>query len=183
MPFGRRRESLHERLAREGGLMIPGTGAPRRPLWDNAGIHGLHRQREWDAVVAVAADLAGDELEYVVLEDTVLVEDARRLPDAFTTALDGQLTPPYRVVAVPQGGGMWALGARRIETAELHGVAGDEVDLAHGEDERTLVVDGERTLGTVPALEGLARARGLEHFVVHAERLDGDLWEVRVAAL
>jgi hypothetical protein len=37
--------------------------------------------------------------------------------------------------------------------------------------------------GSVPALDALARSRGLQRFAVHAQRLDGDLWEVAVAAL
>jgi hypothetical protein len=57
------------------------------------------------------------------------------------------------------------------------------IDLAVGEEGSTLLVDGERGFGSVPALDDLGRARGLDHYVVHAERLDGDLWEVRVGAL
>ena len=47
-----RRESLHERLAREGGLVEP-SGV--RPAWDEAGIHGVPQAREWDLVATVAA--------------------------------------------------------------------------------------------------------------------------------
>jgi hypothetical protein len=179
----RRGEPLHERLAREGGIALPGTGSPRRPLWDQVGIHGLHRQREWDAVVALEADADEAERQFVVLEDTVIVESDGSLPEAFASAFDDQLPPPYRVVAIPQGGRVWALGARRIEVAELPGLAGDEVELAVSDDGWTMLVDGERTLGSVPALEALAQHRGLVHYVVHAERLDDDVWEVRVAAL
>jgi hypothetical protein len=42
--------------------------------------------------------------------------------------------------------------------------------------ERTLLVDGERAFGSVPALERP------EH-VVRARRIDGDLWEVDEAPL
>jgi hypothetical protein len=38
------------------------------------------------------------------------------------------------------------------------------------------------SFGTVPALEQLGEAAG-PAYAVHAERLDGDLWDVRVAAL
>jgi hypothetical protein len=42
--------------------------------------------------------------------------------------------------------------------------------------ERSLLVDGERSFGGLPALERP------EH-VVRARRLDGDLWEVETAPL
>ena len=44
-----RREPLHERLAREGGLdprPLPEAGPPG---WMETGIHGVPRHREWDA--------------------------------------------------------------------------------------------------------------------------------------
>jgi hypothetical protein len=181
--FWRREEPLHERLAREGGIALPGSGRGRRPPWDEVGIHGLHRQRDWDAVVAVEADAPGNEVRYVVLEDTVLVESDGELPDALAAAFDGRLDPPYRVVGIRRDDGVWALGGRRIETVELPGAPGETIDLAVAEDGETLLVDGERGFGSIPGLDDLARERGLAHSVIHAERLDGDLWEVRVAAL
>ena len=48
-----RRESLHERLAREGGVAEP-SGVP--PAWDATGIHGVARPREWDLVTTVARE-------------------------------------------------------------------------------------------------------------------------------
>lgn len=171
-PFWRREEPLHERLAREGGLV---PRVPRSSWDDLVGIHGVHRQREYDAVVAVEADAPGDEHEFVVLEDEVLVE--AELPDELLEAFD--LEPPYRVRAVRKGGRTWALAANAIEVERFE-ADGDVIDLAQQGGERTLVVDGERAFGSVPALEALL---GAEDAVVHAERLDGDLWEVRVAPL
>ena len=55
MGLFRRRESLHEQLAREGGLDLEPVGEPRPPGWMETGIHGVPRGREWDAVVAVDA--------------------------------------------------------------------------------------------------------------------------------
>lgn len=179
----RRREPLHERLAREGGIMLPGSGSPRRPAWDQVGIHGLHRMREWDAVLTIEADAPGTEARYVVLDESVVVESDEELPDAFAEAFEGRLEPPYRVVAVRQSGDVWALGGRRIETAKLADAPGEELDLAVGEDGTTLLVDGERTFGSVGALDDLARRRGLDRYAIHAERLDGDVWEIQVAAL
>lgn len=136
-------------------------------------------------MVTVEADVPGDELAYVVLDETVVVESDGdgELPDAVAGAFEGRLEPPYRAVGIRRGSTLWALGARRIETVELPEVAGDEIDLAVGEDGMTLLVDGARAFGTVPELEAVARERGLDHYVVHAERLDGDVWELRVASL
>ena len=173
-PFWRREEPLHERLAKEGGLV---ERAPR-PSWDDlVGIHGVHRQREYDAVVAVEADAPGDEHDFVVLEEDALVGE--ELPDELLSAFDGALEPPYRVRAVRKADRTWALAAVAIRVERFE-ADGDVIDLAQREGERTLVVDGERAFGSVPALELLL---GGEDVVVHAERLDGDLWEVRVAPL
>src|SRR5919202_480174 len=140
----RRRESLHERLMREGGL-------EREPLeWepkhaglrlagdvaalDSAGITGLHRPREWDATAAVEAlDLAGEEMEFVVLPDgSILVEDEvgevslAQLADA----LEEKLRPPYRARGVRRRGDVWAVAARRIDIIDLRpDVEGDELEL------------------------------------------------------
>ena len=179
----RRDEPLHERLAREGGLLLPGSGDPRRPAWDQVGIHGLARQREWDAVVTVEADAPGNGVAFVVLDDSVVIESDGDVPEAFLSAFDGQLDPPYRVVGVRQSAEVWALGARRIETAELPEAPGEEIDLAVGEDGTTVHVDGRPTFGSIPGLDELARQRGLEHYAIHAQRLDGDVWEIGVAAL
>ena len=47
------------------------------PHWGEVGIHGLHRQREWDAVVTVEAPGAeGADLWFVALRDGgVVVEE------------------------------------------------------------------------------------------------------------
>ena len=49
-------------------------------------------------------------------------------------------------------------------------------------DGRTLTVDGRTTLGHAPALERIGETEGTE-YVVRAERLDGDLWEVEATPL
>jgi hypothetical protein len=139
--------------------------------------------REWDAVLTLAAEAPGDELGYVVLDDTVVIESDGDLPEDVTGAFDGRLEPPYRVVGVRRGEGLWALGARRIETAAVPGLEGDEIALAVGEEGTTLLVDGVQSFGSIPALEHLARDRGLEYFALEAERVDGDVWELRITAL
>ena len=169
--FGRR-EPLHERLAREGGLVQPDP----RPAWQEVGVHGLQRLREWDATVtAEAPDIKGDAARFVALPDgTLLVEEG---PDdslePLAAAVEQTLKPPYRARAARQSDTLWAVQARRIRVVELpNAPAGETLELTP----EGLLVDGERTFGSVPELEGMGD-------VVRAERLDGDLWEVQAAAL
>ena len=112
-----------------------------------------------------------------------MIESDGDLPEEVTGAFDGRLEPPYRVVGVRQGDRLWALGARQIETAVVPGLEGDEIALAVGEEGTTLHVDGVQSFGSLPALENLARDRGLEYFALQAERVDGDVWELRITAL
>jgi len=172
----RRREPLHIRLAREGGIPLEEPEA--RPAWDAAGIHGLQRTREWDAVVTVdAPELEGERARFVALPGGDLVVDEG--PDGLeplAAALEQELPPPYRAEAVRRGGGLWAVAGRKIELVELPGVAGEELELSVHGGERTLLVDGERAFGGLPALERP------EH-VVRARRIDRDFWEVETTAL
>jgi hypothetical protein len=178
-----KRESLHERLAREGGLEFAQRPEPRAP-WDLTGVHGLHRPREWDDVaMAQAPGLQGDTARFVTLADgSLLVEEAGEgdlspLADALS------LQAPYRAEAIRREGAIWAVAARKLEVVELDDdVEGDELVLAATDDERTLTVDGLRTFGSIPALERLGEQR-YDAYVVHAQRLDGRLWEVKVTPL
>jgi hypothetical protein len=186
MAFLRRREPLHERLAREGGMTErPPQGAPR-PLWQEPGVTGLHRPREADAVVtAVAPDVEGDAVRFVSLADgSLLVEEGVDSPlDALATAVEQELRPPYRARAVRRGEALWAIEAKRIEVLEIPDApGGDAIDLTHTADGTTLTVDEERIFGSIPVLEERGQREGRE-YNVHAERLDGDAWEVRAAAL
>jgi hypothetical protein len=97
-------------------------------------------------------------------------------------AVEGVLEPPYRARGVRKSEHVWAVGALRIEVAELPGTPGDEIDLAVQAGTRTVAVDGEQVFGGVPALERVAGAR-YDEYVAHAERLDGDVFEIRVAPL
>jgi hypothetical protein len=186
MRLFRRREPHHRRLAREGGLAFgenpgdtPPAGDPVLPAWDAAGIHGIQRVREWDAVVTVrAADLRGERAEFVALSDgTIVIEDGPDSLEPLADALEAELPPPYRAEAVRRDGSLWAVAGRSIELVELPGIAGEELELATRGSERTLLVDGESTFfGTIPALERP------EH-VVRARRVDGETWEVDAAPL
>jgi hypothetical protein len=182
----KRREPLHQRLARLGGL----GREPARPpdllgRLSGAGIHGLHQLREWDAVVTVdATSLQGDRAVFATLPDaTLLVEEGEGDFAPLAEAVEAQLEPPYRAQAVRRHETIWAVAARAIEVVELpEDPGGDEITLTVRDGERELVVDGARTFGSIRALERLAEGRH-DFYAVRAARLDGGLWEVDVSPL
>ena len=181
MPFWRRNEPLHERLAREGGLAKPAPFDPG-PRWGEVGIHGVHRQREWDAVTTVVApELDGPEARFVALPDGTLVTETEDLDvETLAEALEASVQPPYRAEAIRRPDGLWAVAARRIYVVEFEEeIAGDELVLTRHGGERTLEVEGTHAFGGVPTLERLIAGDG----VVTARRLDGALWEVAVTLL
>jgi hypothetical protein len=178
-----RREALHEKLAREGGLTEP-EPHDTRPRWGEAGIHGVHRPREWDAVAtATVPGLEGDQAAFTVLPDGELLVDADEERDLSELADAVDLEPPFRAEAVRRDGETWAVAARGIEVIELPDAPdGDELVVSNAQGARELLVDGRPGFGSVPELERLGESRH-ESYVVRAERLDGDLFEVRVSAL
>ena len=171
--FGRR-ETLNERLLREAGLADPRREDNRAP-WDKAGIHGVHRPREWDEVVTVEAQLTGDAASFVVLEDAIVVEDGPDDVEPLANAVT--LEPPFRAEAQRVGERLWSVGARRVEVAPLAGIAGDELEFVSREGFTELTIDGRRVFGTVPALERDG------DYVIRGKRLSDDLWELETAPL
>ena len=175
MSLRRRREPLHERLAREGGLLPPGSGADTRAPWDKAGIHGIHRPRQWDEVVSVEADVEGEIARFIVLDKEIVIEEG---PDDVEALTEPVATPaPYRAEAQRVGPRLWTVGARRIEVMTLAGREGETLEFVSRDGFEELTVDGARVFGSVPELarEG--------DYVVRAQRLDGDLWEIETAPL
>jgi hypothetical protein len=148
------------------------------------GIHGVHRAREWDAVVTVEAEgVAGDRVRFVALPDETLLLEEGEDVDPLAEALDGVVPLPYRAEAVRRGETRWAVGVRRIEVVELpDGPDGDELMLTVQGGERTLLVDGSPAFGSVPVLEQLGAARA-ESYVVQGHRLTDTLWEVQLVPL
>jgi hypothetical protein len=198
VPFWRKDEPEHERQAREAGIDLEACAAPERPVplepqqrfpfvaaLREPGVHGIHRQREWDFVgTTVAPGLADDRIVFVVLPDeTLLIEEGEGGDvEPLAGALAGQLELPHRVVAVRQEGDRWAVAANRIEARELPELPGDEITLTLRGMDRELLIDGAEADEAVPALEQLARER-YDAYVLEAERLDGDLWEIRITPL
>jgi hypothetical protein len=153
--------------------------------WLAAGITGIPRQREWDVVKAVnAPGRAGDEAQFVVLADRVLVEEE---PEGFdpaplAAALEGSIEPPYRAVAWRRTD-LWAVGARSIGVADVPGdLEGDMVEVVRSEDGLSIRVDGMPSGARFPELEKLGAAR-FATFVVRARRLAGALFEVEIEPL
>jgi hypothetical protein len=181
----RRRESLHEQLAREGGLDLEPIAEPRPPGWMETGIHGVPQARRWDAVVAVEVEgVEGDRARFVALpDDTLLVEEGEDV-EPLATAIDATVaTPPYRAEAMRRGESQWAVGIQAIDVIDLaDDPGGSELTLTVHEDERTLLVDGAHAFATIPQLEQYGSARG-GSYVVRAARLDGSTWEVEAMAL
>jgi len=154
--------------------------------WLEAGITGLARQREWDAVATADAPGApGDEAEFVALTDGRLLVGAG--PDGFdpqplAAALEGAIERPYRALAMRRPE-LWAIGARSIGLLELErDLDGDAVELIRNAEGLTLRVDGLPSLTHLPELEELGAAR-FPTFVVRAQRLEGKFFEVEVEPL
>jgi hypothetical protein len=187
-----RRERLHERLAREGGLddgglkHLPEPIDVSPPVPGVPGYHGVQRPRRWDAVVmAQAPDLPGKDVNFVVLADGSVILD-EELPEPavepLAEALDELVDAPYRVEAVRRHDDVWAAAARQIEILEIPDVEGEELMLTMQAGTKSLTVDGQSEFGTVPELERFASER-YDSYVAEAKRLDEDLFEVRISPL
>ena len=156
--------------------------------WLEAGITGLARQREWDAVAtADAPGTPGDEAEFVALADGRLLVDEG--PDGFDArpladALDGSIDRPYRALAMRRPE-LWAVGASSIETARLDpDPRGRDLELTWDGVTLSLTTDGLPTASSgAAALERLAKEREEGSYAAHASRLDGDLWEILILPL
>ncbi|MDX6617593.1 MAG: hypothetical protein QOD60_2684 [Solirubrobacterales bacterium] len=176
-----RRKPLHQRLAEEGGLVERSTVPLFTGVIPEAGIHGIPRERQYDAVASTEApDAVGDSARFVGLEDgSLLIEEGDGDLTAFADAIEHEIARPYRATAVRRGETTWAIAAHRLRVIELPEPGGDEIELVLNGEEKTLVVDRNRSFGTMPELEQLADGNA----VIRAARLDGTLWEVRVDPL
>ena len=194
MGFFRRERPIHQQLAREGALDYARDLAdlsprepidPRHPFWQVVGIHGIPREREWDAVAsAEAPGLPGDDVEFVVLPDGSLVVD-EDVPDGTLAPLADALSlpAPYHAFGLRQDADVWSVAAKRVQVAEVpEHVEGDEIQLVVTDETRTLVVDDMPSSASIPSLEAFA-AEQFGSFVLRASRLDDLLWEVTVIPL
>ena len=155
--------------------------------WLAAGITGLQRQREWDAVAtAEGAGLPGDEVEFVALPDGtfVLESGGSADPAELAAALGESIAAPYRALAVRRPD-VWAVGAVGIEVERLDpDPRGNDASLTWNGSELELTIDALPASPThASALERLAAGRVDGAYAAHAHRLRGDLWEVSVLPL
>ena len=156
--------------------------------WLAAGITGLQRQREWDAVATAEADgVEGDEVEFVALPDGSFVVESGAQgadPQPFANALGDDIATPYRALALKRPE-LWAIGAVSIEVERLDpDPRGDELELTWSGAELVLTIDerpAEPSQGA--ALERMAAQRIDGAYAAHAHRLRGDLWEISILAL
>lgn len=194
MGFFRRGRPIHQQLAREGGLDFAQDLAdlsprepidPRHPFWQVVGIHGIPREREWDAVAsAEAPGLPGDEVEFVALEDGSLVVD-EDVPDGSVEPLADalSLSAPYHAFGLRQDADVWTVAAKRVQVLQVpERVDGDEIQLVVTDETRTLLVDEAQSMTSIPSIEAFA-AEQFGSFVLRASRLDDLLWEVTVIPL
>jgi hypothetical protein len=189
--FRRRRETYDQQLPRDAGLdriRFDGIQLDRPTVLEKNGvpIGKAVGQPDWDvSVTAIAPGLGGDTIAFTTLPDgDVLVDEEPGDADvsALADAVEKDLGPPYRALAARQAGDLWAVLANRIEVARLEFARADTLELSRKDSWQELRVDGEPSMGRAPELERLGERAGSDFFV-KAERLDGDLWEVRVTAL
>lgn len=176
-----RRKPLHQRLAEEGGLVERSTVPLFTGVIPETGIHGIPRERQYDAVATTdAPGVQGDAARFVGLEDgSLLIEEGEGDLTALANAIEQEIARPYRANAVRRGEAQWAVAAHRLRVVELPEPGGDDIELVLKGEEKMLVVDGNRSFGTMPELERLAEGDA----VIRATRLDGTLWELRIDPL
>jgi hypothetical protein len=145
------------------------------------GIHGVPRHREYDAVVTTdAPDVEGSSARFVGLDDgSLVIEEGEGDLSPLAEAIEREVAAPYRATAIRRGETQWAVAGHALRVVELPEPGGDEIELVVKDEERTLVVDGNRSFGTLPELEALAGGDA----VIRAARLEGTFWEVRVDPL
>jgi len=146
------------------------------------------RPAVWDLVTtAHIAGVAGDSVEFATLPAGDIIVDTETGDgdlSPFADEVEKHLKPPYRAQARREAGpdDLWGIAAREIDVVELHLAEGDEIELVENEGVTELRVDGEPRNEPIPELERAAETLGSD-FVVQADRLDGDFWELRVSAL
>ena len=199
-PFRRRSQKTeNEQLLEEAGLdaQQQQEPAPEPPVADPYG--GAYQPQEalgvWTGTVEPAlADvvttmqapgLQGASVGFVALPSGDLIVD-EEVGDAelapLAEVVEKHLKPPYRVQGTREEGDLWAVMANAIDVRQFSFDGGDELELVTRDGETRLTVDERPVAGTVPALEEAGRAAGSD-YAVHAERLDGDAFEIQASAL
>jgi hypothetical protein len=204
----RRKETLNEQLLREAGLddaghvladvppvseppAEPGS-RPGPPESSDAGPFPVrdanlgHRPRSGssDTTVTVRATLPGARITFATLPNgDIIVDEENGDGDIapLAEAVEQHVNPPYRATAARQDGDLWAVGARQIQVAEFEFAEGDAIVLSVNDGAAEVLVDGEPSRAQVPELEPLGEREG-PNYCVEADRIDGNVWEVRAFA-
>ena len=203
----RKEETLNEQMLREAGIAEDGDETPEQPPAEEAGplepldpyagtyaadhwfgtlTRAMARPGVWDLITTVhAPGIAGDTVEFATVPAGDMIVDTET-GDAdlspFADEVEKQVKPPYRALARREDDDFWSLAARTIDVVELKLEQGDEIELVENEGRTELRIDGEASQQVIPELERAGEALGSD-FVVQGDRLDGDLWEIRVSAL
>jgi hypothetical protein len=200
--FRRHGETLNEKLLREAGLATPDNLPEAEPVAApdfeppgpaEPGAQPLRtgrwqeRAAEWDAVVsAEAPGLHGDRFDFATVPDGSVIVDETVSDDLsdLADAVERELGPPYRAVAVRQSETVWAVSARRIRVVEAGYERADSLELSSVGGERTFRAGGREAdpAGAPVGLVELGESVGAD-YAVRAERLDGDLWEATAEPL
>jgi hypothetical protein len=209
-PVWRRKETLNEKLLREGGYSTDGPAIEAsvdaesyepdfdpepEPAWGRSGgvsdalaVGAARKSRLREPHVIASADvpdLGGESYTFTtILDGSILVDDDEEEDlSRLADAVEEHLSRPYRAEAVRHGDGSWTISAWPIQVARLT-ADGDELTLTSVAGERTYAVDGDFVdEALVPsALAQLGEARG-DDYALHASRLDDDLWEIEVHPL
>ncbi len=146
--FRRKQETLNEQLLREAGLDDvsqalrdpPPVSEPPDPgpfPVGNANLGGQSSRRPrrgGETMVTLrAAALPGDRIEFTTLPDgDIIVDEAKGDGDLApcAEAVERHVDPPYRAIAVRQGGDLWAVQASRIQVAKFEFAEGDAIVLS-----------------------------------------------------
>jgi|SRR5579864_3826364 len=161
---------------------------PAVGLWPGYLSRAMARPAVWDlTTTAHIAGIAGDSVEFATLPAGDIIVDTETGDgdlSPFADEVEKHLKPPYRAQARREkdAGDLWGIAAREIDVVELHLDEGDEIELVENEGVTELRVDGEPRNEPIPELERAGETLGSD-FVVQADRLDGDFWELRVSAL
>jgi hypothetical protein len=209
-PLWHRKETLNEKLLREGGYSPDGTAIEasvdaesyepdlelesdptlRRsgevPEALGAGSASRSLLREPHVIAgAEAPDLSGEAYTFTTLPDGSMIVDDTGDEDLsrLADAVEEHLGRPYRAAAVRHGDGSWVISAWPIRVARL-AAEGEELELTSVAGERTYAVDWDVVDDAlVPsALAELGEAHW-DDYALHASRLDDDLWEIEVHPL
>ncbi len=175
--FRRKEETLNEQLLRDAGLDSPPAEVPP------PGPSSVYapRARSWDvSATANAPGLEGSAVEFVTLPSgDIIVDEEQGDADlsALASAVEHQLKPPYRASATRLHGDLWGITADPADVRRFVCDAGDEIEVVCRDGRTTVEVDGRASDIRIPELEQNG------DYALHAERLDGDFWEVEAHPL